>query len=83
MGKTWGKRQKMTSPGFEPPRSGPFFNALPFSLSPLTQAEWQIPIYSTFICFLFWDLVLILRTVKGRSSWVLYRVPNSDKQGDM
>ena len=49
MGKTWGKRQKMTSPGFEPPRSGPFVNALPFSLSPLRRLNGR----SLFIVRLF------------------------------
>ena len=55
-----------------------------FAIQPesLAKAEWQILIYNTFI-FLFWDLVLILRTVKVRLRWVLYRVPNSDQQGDM
>lgn len=39
----------MTSPGFEPPRSGPFVNALPFSLSPLRRLNGR----SLFIIRLF------------------------------
>ena len=72
----------MTSPGFDPPKK--LANLQWFAIQPesLAKTEWQIPVYNMFI-FLFWDPVIILRMVKVRSSWVLYRVPNSDQQGDM
>ena len=78
MGKTWenlGKTPKNDITGIWTSEKWAILQC--FAIQPS-----QIPIYNTFI-FLFWDLVLILRTVKGRSSWVLYSVANSDQQGDM
>ena len=51
MGETWEKRQKMTSPGFEPPRTGPLFNGLPFSLSPLRRLNGR---FLLTICLFFY-----------------------------